>query len=93
MTNKIPGEGGTLLTFPCDFTIKVFGKGSDEFEAAVLMIIHKHVPNLSGRAIQTRNSETGKYCALSITVHVDSKEQLDNIYYELSSSPHVIMAL
>jgi putative lipoic acid-binding regulatory protein len=93
MDKKTPENRETLLVFPCDFTIKVFGKGSEEFEAAVLMIIHKHVPNLSGRAIQTRNSETGKYTALSITVHVDSKEQLDNIYYELSSSPHVIMAL
>lgn len=87
----LPGE--SLLKFPCDFTIKVFGLGSDEFEAAVLVIIHKHAPNLSGRAIQSRASESGKYRALSITIHVDSKEQLDNIYRDLSSSPHVIMAL
>jgi len=93
MKKKIPDQGETLLTFPCDFTIKVFGKVSDEFEAEVLMIIHKLVPNFSDTAIQTRNSETGKYTAFSITVHVDSKEQLDNIYYELSASPHVIMAL
>lgn len=83
----------SLLKFPCDFTLKVFGLHSDEFEANVLMIINKHAPNLSGRAIQTRASQHGKYCALSITVHVDSREQLDNIYRELSSSPHVIMVL
>lgn len=38
----------SLLKFPCDFTLKIFGRGTDEFDAAVLMIVHKHAPNLSG---------------------------------------------
>jgi uncharacterized protein len=83
----------TLLTFPCDFTIKIFGLGSDEFENEVLMLVHKHVPTFSDTAIQRRPSENGKYKALSITIHVTSKEQLDSIYQDLSSSPHVLMAL
>ena len=83
----------SLLKFPCDFTLKVFGLHSDEFEAKVLMLIHKHAPNLSGRAVQSRLSENSKYCALSITIHVDSKEQLDNIYRDLTASPFVLMAL
>ena len=33
----------TLLTFPCDFTIKVFGTASPAFDAAVSDIIHKHI--------------------------------------------------
>lgn len=92
MVDETP-QDETLLKFPCDFTLKVFGLKTDEFESTVLMIIHKHAPNLSDRAIQARPSQQGKYCALSVTVHVDSKEQLDNIYRELSSSPQVIMVL
>lgn len=88
-----PKQPESLLTFPCDFTIKVFGLASDEFEAAVLSLVHKHVPNLSDRAIQSRPSENGKYCALTITVHVDSKAQLDRIYQDLSAAKQVIMAL
>ena len=53
----------------------------------------KYVPHLAENALQTRLSKNGKYLALSITVHVNSKEQLDDIYRELSSSPHIIMAL
>lgn len=93
MTDTPIPPGESLLKFPCDFTLKVFGLKSDEFEAAVLVIIHKHAPNLSDRAIESRPSQQGKYCALSVTIHVDSKEQLDNIYRELSSSPQVIMVL
>lgn len=83
----------TLLTFPCDFTIKVFGKSGEEFETGVLEIVKKHVSNPSKIKIQSRPSENGKYNALNVSVHVDSKEQLDNIYRELSSSPLIIMTL
>lgn len=83
----------SLLTFPCDFTIKVFGYATDEFEAAVLSIINKHVANASDCTHQSRPSSNGKYSALNITVHVASKEQLDGIYRDLSSSPQVLMAL
>lgn len=83
----------TLLTFPCDFTIKVFGTTSDKFEAAVVGIIRKHVPNFSEGAIQLRPSANGKYSAISVTVRVDSKEQLDKIYIDLSNSPDILMTL
>ncbi|MFZ2314374.1 MAG: DUF493 domain-containing protein [Gammaproteobacteria bacterium] len=90
---SIPDQPETLLTFPCDFPIKVVGHASPEFETTVLGIIHKHLPSFSDRAFQARPSNQGKYLALTITVHVTSKDQLDNIYRELSSSPQVLMAL
>jgi putative lipoic acid-binding regulatory protein len=83
----------SLITYPCDFILKVFGLSSDEFEVTVLQIIHQHVPNLAEGAIQSRFSKNGKYLALTITVHVESKEQLDRIYQDLSSSPQVLIAL
>jgi putative lipoic acid-binding regulatory protein len=90
MTDKPTGE---LLTFPCNITIKVIGLASTAFEAEVLAIIKKHLPHLSQQAIQERPSKNNKYKALSITVHADSKAQLDLIYQDLTSSPFVLMAL
>lgn len=87
------GPKETLLKFPCDFPIKVFGLASDEFERSVLNIIQKYVPNISNQAIKSRKSDKGNYLALTIVVHVESKIQLDQIYQELSSSPKVLMAL
>ena len=83
----------TLISFPCDFTIKIFGLASDEFDGAVFSIIRKHVPRFSDTAFQSRSSENNRYRALSITVHVESKDQLDKIYKDLSASPEVLMAL
>lgn len=83
----------SLLKFPCDFTIKVFGQATDAFEIAVLSIVRKHVPDFSDSMLKSRLSENGKYNALSIVVHVKSRAQLDQIYQDLSSNPEVMMAL
>jgi len=83
----------SLLKFPCDFVIKVFGLASDEFEVAVLSIIRKHVSELREDALRFRPSKDGKYTALTITVRAESKEQLDNIYRDLTANSLVLMAL
>lgn len=83
----------SLISFPCDFTIKVFGKESDSFENTVTAIIQEFIVTFTPQAMESRLSENGKYKSLSITIHVVSKEQLDNIYQALSSCPDVLMAL
>jgi putative lipoic acid-binding regulatory protein len=86
-------EKKSPLTFPCDFPIKVFGLGTEEFETTVLMIVHKHFSHIADTAIQSRASENGKYRAMTIMLKVNSQEQLDAIYKELSASPAVLMVL
>ena len=81
------------LEFPCKFPIKVMGKAIPEFEAAVITIINKHAPNLPEGAITINQSKEGNYTAITIVVDAQSKEQLDNIYRELTSCEYVIMAL
>lgn len=83
----------TLLSFPCDFLIKVFGLATEQFEQTVLHIIRQFSVHLREDAILQRSSKGGKYLALSIMVPVESQAQLDDIYRSLSSNPLVIMAL
>lgn len=66
---------------------------SSDYEQSILDLIRPYAPNLSSGALQSRTSENGKYLSLSITLYVESREQLDNIYRALSSSPKVLMAL
>lgn len=86
-------ENETALTFPCEFPIKIMGRTHEVFEAEIITIIHKHVPNLSENAIAIRPSKQGKYTAITATIIAESKEQLDNLYIELSAHERVIMAL
>jgi uncharacterized protein len=83
----------SLLTFPCDYHLKVMGKRGDEFEMAVLQIVRKHVPTLGEAAVQRRDSAQNNYCSLSIQFTADSRAQLDAMYLELRHCPLVLMAL
>jgi putative lipoic acid-binding regulatory protein len=81
------------LHFPCEFSVKIFGAATEQFEAAVLDIFHQHVPDLHESAIRKRPSKDGKYLAFTITINAQSKAELDEIYQDLTSCPHVLMAL
>ncbi len=94
MTDQIPEQPQeSLIKFPCEFTIKVFGEMAPDFEQIILDLIRPFAPSVSSGAMQSRTSENGKYLSLSITLYVESREQLDNIYMALTKSPKVLMAL
>jgi putative lipoic acid-binding regulatory protein len=83
----------SLLQFPCDFVIKIFGAASDEFEMQALTIIRHHIKDIREDAIKSRLSKDNKYLALTITLYVESREQLDVLYKELSANPQILMVL
>ena len=83
----------TLLEFPCRFPIKAMGRDEDEFVAHVLNLVTPHYPEITEDDIRTRSSNGGKYISVTITVTATSKLQLDAIYYALTDSERVLMAL
>jgi putative lipoic acid-binding regulatory protein len=83
----------TLLTFPCEFPIKIMGRSSETFETEVVEIVRKHTPELSKSAVTSRPSEKGNYVAITVTITATSKQQLDNIYLELNAHEEVLMTL
>ncbi len=83
----------TPLEFPCAFPIKVMGRTSDDFEGLVLNLVNRHVEAPGETRVSSRPSREGRYIALTITITATSREQLDNIYRELSACEQVLMAL
>lgn len=86
-------EQDTLLEFPCQFPIKAMGRADGDFEALVVSLVRKHAPDLGEAAIKTRDSQGGKFLSVTVTVTATSRDQLDNIYRELTACEHVLMAL
>ena len=86
-------EDDTIMKFPCQFPIKVMGKISDDFDVIVGDIIKKHAPELSDDLIKSRTSKEGNYIAVTVTIEAVSREQLDNIYLDLTKHKKVLMAL
>ena len=83
----------TLLEFPCQFPIKAMGRNAADFEAVVVELVRRHVPDLGEGAVQSRDSKGGNYIAVTVTITARSQAQLDAIYQELTACEHVVMAL
>lgn len=87
------GKDRQLMEFPCNFDIKVFGKTDSNLESIVIPVINKYAGNLKEGAISTKNSKNNKYISITVSFKASSKEQLDNIYKEITKHPDVVMAL
>jgi uncharacterized protein len=83
----------SLIEYPSDFPIKVFGEAKPGFAEAVAIAVKKHAPDFNAASIETRSSAGAKYTSLTCTVRVTSREQLDNLYRDLTSHPMVKMVL
>lgn len=83
----------SLITYPCDFTLKVMGKATPAFEKKILAIVKKHYPKVTKKHLQKRYSKDNNYVSLSITVHAQNQNELDELYRELTACPEVLMAL
>ncbi len=86
-------ESDELFNFPCDFPIKIMGRCDCDLEILVVEVINRHVSDLSENAVTTRPSGKGNFISVTVTVKATSREQLDNIYRELTAREEVLMAL
>jgi uncharacterized protein len=82
---------GSLLTFPCDLPIKVFGRNEPGFRAAALAIVRAHYGE--ELTLSEQLSRQGAYLSLTITVRAESREKLDAVYHDLVASDQILMVL
>ena len=83
----------SVMEFPCEFPIKAMGKTTDDFDALVVSIVRKHAPEFTDSTVKTRLSRNGQYISVTITIRAKSREQLDNIYMDLTANERILMAL
>lgn len=82
-----------LLTFPCEFPIKVMGLKQDTFAETIGQVIKEFDPTFNPETITVRDSRQGHYQALQVVVQATSREQLDSIYMALTHHPMVKVVL
>lgn len=86
-------QDDSALEFPCEFPIKAMGRADDNFDALVVGIIRKHTPDFSDSTVKSRLSKGGNYVSITVTINARSREQLDNIYLDLTANDLVLVAL
>jgi putative lipoic acid-binding regulatory protein len=84
---------GSPLAFPCDFPIKVMGRKQPGFAQEVMDVVLRHAPDFDPATMQMRPSRQNRYLGITCVVRATSREQLDNLYRELTSHPMVKMVL
>jgi putative lipoic acid-binding regulatory protein len=88
----IPPEQ-SLIEYPCDFPIKVMGVMQDMFAQTIVELVIIHDPTFHAGKMEMRPSSKGNYLSLTVTIRAIHREQLDNLYRDLSSHPMVKMVL
>jgi putative lipoic acid-binding regulatory protein len=83
----------SVIAYPIDFPIKIMGPNHPAFVPTMTALVKKHADDFSESQASTRPSKKGKYVSLTVTIRATSREQLDNLYQELSDHPMVSMAL
>ena len=89
----MPQPAESPLKFPTEFPIKVMGRTQDGFAQAIVTVVRKHAPDFEPASVEMRASSQGKYLSLTCTVNAVSREQLDDLYRDLTSHPMVAMVL
>jgi len=86
-------ESNTPLEFPCDFPLKVMGRDEEGFRDHVMAIVHEQAGQEAVVSVRDRESRKGRFISLTVTVRVNSRPELDDIYRTLNASEQVLMTL
>jgi putative lipoic acid-binding regulatory protein len=81
----------SLLQFPTDLPVKVFGRNDPAFRDAVIAIVEAHYGE--AYAIAEQQSKQASYLSFTITVRAESRAQIDALYRDLVAHELVLMAL
>ena len=88
-SSQTPPARESLIEYPCDFPIKVMGERVDGFVHAITHIAKQFDPGYDASTVELRESSSGKYLGVTITVRATSREQLDELYRTLTTHPMV----
>lgn len=81
------------LVFPCDFPLKMFGKNTLHFIAAVDKTVEELVPREDWASSKITPSKNDNYVSYTIVIIARDREQLDKVCAAVTQCPEVIMAM
>lgn len=81
------------IEFPCSYPIKVVGSATPELEQLVAAVMARHSSDFNHREIRVRESSSGRWQSLTVTLTATGEQQLAAIFADLKESPLVQMVL
>lgn len=78
--------------FPGAYVIKAFGPASEGFRGAV--VEHAHAATSAARVtVQERTTPSGHRVCVTLTVHAETVEEVEDVYERLHGVPELMMLL
>jgi len=81
------------IEFPCQYPIKVMGEAAPDFKMFVYDTIREHANELEHQHVTIRESRTGKFHAVTVTIEATGTDQLTAIFESLKASGRIKMVL
>jgi uncharacterized protein len=90
ITNMTEQKG---LQFPDHHPIKAVGRNQPHFKDTMLQCVRAELGDDVELDITEKLSRDGSFISLTVTVWVDSRERLDNVYQRLHATGLLLFAL
>ena len=87
----VPAEPSAVdpLQVPMEVPLKVMGKNEPGFTETIADVLGRHIADFDPKTLDVRHSKGGNYLSLTATFTAHSRQQLDDLYRELSALPQV----
>lgn len=82
-----------VFSFPCEISLKAIGKDEGDYRQFVVDTVTKYIADLDLARIHTKPSSGDHFLSVTVPLLAQSREQLDEIYNQLSSDPRTKMLL
>jgi len=82
-----------LLDFPTQFPIKVIGRQHDDFIDVIGDVVREHIAQFSNDDLKINESRNGNFISLTVSITVESREQLERLYMALANHKMVQIVL
>ena len=80
------------LEFPCAYPVKAMGKADEKFHQTVIDVVAQFA-SVDATQVRSKNSKAGNYRSITVTIHVESRTQLEQIYQALRAHRDVLWTL
>ena len=80
------------IEFPCDYSVRIVGTATEDFQDYVLGVVKKHDPKHDGKS-SLRPSRNGTFVSVVVNIWATGEDQLRALHNELKESGRVKIVL
>ena len=78
-------EDAPKIEFPFAYPVKVMGFATPDYKQFVMDVMEIHAPGFDRTSVTLRESSTGKYYSVTITIEATGEPQLKALFEDLKT--------